>query len=97
MVTLGRLRRKFHKDVKADDRLQIAGNTITWTGVVLDRGEKFITEVKRVDLLEDTGDFRWETTLGGTNILNDDNKPMVVVGTMEDDVVFEVVDDIRHF
>ena len=84
---------KFHKDIKADDRLQISGNEIKLVGVVLDKGEKFVTEVKRVDLLEDTGDFPWETTLDGVNLLNDDNLPMVVVGTMQDDVVFEVVDE----
>ena len=84
---------KFHADKAAADRLVIAGSTITWAAVVLDKGEKFITNIRRVDLLEDTGDFRWETTLGGTNILDADNLPMVVVGTMADDVVFEVVDD----
>ena len=84
---------KFHKDVKAADRLVISGSTITWAGVVLKRGEKFITTISRVDLLEDTGDFPWETSLGAVALPAADNKPMVVVGTMEDDVVFEVVDE----
>ena len=37
----------------------VSGNIITWTGVTLDRGEKFITNIKRVDLLDDTGDAQW--------------------------------------
>ena len=88
---------KFHADIKADDRLKISGNVITWTGVTLDRGEKFITNIKRVDLLDDTGDAEWITTLDGVDVTEAGmaaaNPPMVVVGTMEDDVVFEVVDD----
>ena len=66
-------------------------------GVVLEKVRSSSTNIKRVDLLEDTGDFPWETTLGGTDITPDtdskDNPPMVVVGTMEDDIVFEVVDE----
>ena len=84
---------KFHADTEAADRLVISGSTITWAGVVLKRGEKFITNISRLDLLEDTGDFPWETTLADVLLPGDDNKPMVVVGTMEDDVVFEVVDE----
>ena len=84
---------KFHADIEADDRLEVSGNEITLTGVVLDKGEKFVLEVKRVDLLEDTGNFPWKTTLDGANLLTDDNPPMVVVGTTEDDIVFEVVDE----
>ena len=90
---------KFHADIEADARLEIAGNIITWNGVTLDRGEKFITNIKRVDLLDDTGPAQWVVRLDGTDITEDDgggaaaNPPMVVVGTMEEDVVFEVVDD----
>ena len=88
---------KFHADIEADDRLEISGSTITWTGVTLDRGEKFITNIKRVDLLDDTDDAHWVVTLDGTDITAAGgaaaNPPMVVVGTMEEDVVFEVVDE----
>ena len=61
---------KFHADIEPDDRLDVSGNEITLTGVVLDKGEKFVVEVKRVDLLEDTGNFPWETTLDGVNLLD---------------------------
>ena len=49
-----------------------------------------------MDLLEETGDFRWEVSLGAINIIDADDKanpPMVVVGTTEDDVVFEIIED----
>ena len=84
---------KFHTDIEAVDRLVISGSTITWTGVTLKRGEKFITNISRLDLLEDTGNFPWETTLADVLLPSANNEPLVVVGTMEDDVVFEVVDE----
>ena len=84
---------KFHKDVEAADRLEVLGSTITWTKVVLNRGGKFITKIKRVDLLDETGDFRWDATLGGMPIPDKNNPAMVVVGTMQEDVAFEVVDE----
>ena len=48
-----------------------------------------------MDLLEETGDFTWEVSLGDVSIMPDDNPPMVVVGTTEDDVVFEIIEDGR--
>ena len=48
---------KFHKDVEADDKLKIDGTTITFTKILLKRGGKFVTTIKGVDLLEDTGNF----------------------------------------
>ena len=91
----------FHADHKGeDDQLVVESNTITWTGLILKRGQKFITNIKRVDLLEETDDdAQWVVKLGDTDITDADtadskaNPPMVVVGTMEDDVVFEVVDE----
>jgi len=84
---------KLHEDDTKND-LKIDGRTITWGKLTLRKGERFITNIRRVDLLDDlTGNFRWEVTLGGTAIRNDDNPEMVVVGTMADDVAFEVVDD----
>ena len=71
----------------------ISGSTITWNGVTLNRGQTFVTLVKRVDFLEYTGDFRWSTSLGGVSLLDADNPSMVVVGTTEDDIAFEVVED----
>ena len=84
---------KFHKDVEAADRLVVGGNTITWSKIVLREGEKFVTQINRVNLREETGVDRWGVTLGGTALDNDDNDEMTVVGTLEEDVVFEIVDD----
>ena len=91
----------FHADHKGkDDQLVVENNTITWDGLILKRGQKFITNIKRVDLLEETDDdAQWIVKLGDADITDADtadskaNPPMVVVGTMEDDVVFEVVDE----
>ena len=84
---------KLHEaDTKND--LKIDGRTITWGKLTLRKGERFVTNIRRVDLLDDlTGNFRWEVTLGGTSIRDEDNPEMVVVGTMADDVAFEIVDD----
>ena len=49
--------------VAVADRLVISGSTITWNGVTLNKGQTFVTHVKRVDFLEYTGDFRWSTSL----------------------------------
>ena len=46
-----------------------------------------------MDFLEYTGDFRWSTSLGGVPLLDTENPAMVVVGTTEDDIAFEVVED----
>ena len=87
---------KLHED-DTDNDLKISGNVITWGKLTLDRGEKFVTNIKRVDLLDDTGPAEWVVTLDGEDITDAGmaaaNPPMVVVGTMEDDVAFEVVDD----
>ena len=56
---------RFDASIKAADRLKISGSTITWTGVTLRRDQTFVTFVKRVDLLEYTGDFPWDTSLDG--------------------------------
>ena len=84
---------RFHADIKADDRLKISGSTITWTGVKLRRDQTFVTLVKRVDFLEYTGDFPWDTSLGGTSLLAADNPAMVVVGTTSEDVAFTIVEN----
>ena len=84
---------RFHADTAAADLLVISGSTITWNGVTLNRGQTFVTHVKRVDFLEYTGDFRWSVSLGGVSLLDADNPLMVVVGTTEDDIAFEVVED----
>ena len=87
---------KLHED-DTDNDLKVSGNVITWGMLTLNRGEKFVTNIKRVDLLEDTGNAQWDVELGDVDItvggLAAANPPMVVVGTMEDDVVFEVVDE----
>ena len=49
-----------------------------------------------MDLLPETGDAQWVVKLGDINITDGDakaNPPMVVVGTTEDDVVFEIIED----
>ena len=84
---------RFHADTAAADQLVISGSTITWNGVTLNRGQTFVTHVKRVDFLEYTGDFRWSVSLGGVSLLDTENPLMVVVGTTEDDIAFEVVED----
>ena len=85
---------KFQKDVETDDRLVIGNDTITFVKILLKRGEKFVVTISGVDLIEETGNADWTTTLGATALPAADNKPMVVVGTMEDDVIFEVVDEL---
>ena len=93
---------KVHKDHKGEaTELEVESNVITWNGLILRRGQKFITTIKRVDLLDNTGPAEWVVKLGDTDITDADtddskaNPPMVVVGTMEDDVVFEVVDEFE--
>ena len=80
-------------EVEDVERLAVADNTITWTALTLKKGGKFVTKIVRVELIEETGNATWEATLDGEAIPGDDNKPMVVVGTTEDDVVFEIVDE----
>ena len=60
----------FHADHKGeDDQLVVENNTITWDGLILKRGQKFITNIKRVDLLEETDDdAQWIVKLGDTDI-----------------------------
>ena len=84
---------KVHADHKGkDSELVVSGNTITWNGLILNDGQKFITTIKGVDLRDATGQATWTVTLGGVEL--DEKSPvMVVVGTVEDDVVFQVVDD----
>ena len=84
---------RFDASIKAADRLIIAGSTITWTGVTLRRDQTFVTMVKRVDLLEYTGDFPWDTMLDGVSLPAADNKAMIVVGTTAEDVAFRVVEN----
>ena len=84
---------KFDASIKAADRLKISGSQITWTGVTLRRDQTFVTIVKRVDLLEYTGDFPWDTSLDGASLPGADNKPMVVVGTTAEDVAFRIVEN----
>ncbi|RKU14344.1 hypothetical protein C6502_00555 [Candidatus Poribacteria bacterium] len=85
----------YHSDTKAADRLVVSNNTITINGLNLRKSERLTIRVNNVNLSEDTGDFTWATTLAGTDITAADenaNPPMVVVGTMQDDVDFEIVD-----
>ena len=86
----------YHSDVKAADRLVVSNNTITINGLNLRKSERLTIRVNNVNLSEDTGNFTWATTLDGTDITAADenaNPPIVVVGTMQDDVAFEIVDD----
>ena len=82
---------KLHED-DTDNDLKISGSTITWGMLTLKRGQKFVTEIKRVDIGADTDTFTWEVTLGDDPILDADEPKTVVVGTVEDDVIFEIVD-----
>ena len=83
---------------KDDDELEVDGNTITWRGLILNEGQTFTTTIKDVDLLDQTGDAQWVVTLDGIDITADDdddfmaNPPMVIVGTTEDDVAFEIIE-----
>ncbi len=86
----------YHSDTKAADRLVVSNNTITINGLNLRKSERLTIRVNNVNLSDETGDFTWATTLAGTDIKAADadaNKPMVVIGTMQDDVDFEIVDD----
>lgn len=83
---------KLHEDDPQND-LVITSREIKWGMLTLRKGERFTTNIRRVDLLDNfTGNFRWEVTLDGTAIPDADNPEMVVVGTMADDVAFEIVD-----
>ena len=86
-ICLGSWRLRTLRGLAVDD------NTIIWTALTLKKGGKFVTKIVRVELIEETGNATWEATLDGEAIPGDDNKPMVVVGTTEDDVVFEIVDE----
>ena len=82
------------KNDDADKRLTVASNTITWDALTLKKGETFVTKIVRVNLLDETGDAPWGVTLDSEELAAaDNNKPMVVVGTTADDVVFEIVDE----
>ena len=84
---------RYHSDVVAADRLVVSDDTITVAGLILRKGERFAIKVNNVDLFDRTGEFSWAVELDGTALRPDDNPPMVVVGTMRDDVAFEIVDD----
>ena len=81
------------KESERAKHLVVDSNTITWIALTLSEGRTFTTTIKDMDLLEETGDFRWGVTLGAIPINEKENPPMVVVGTTEDDVVFEIVED----
>ncbi len=84
---------KYHSDVAAKDRLVVSDDTITVAGLILRKGERFAIKVNNVDLFDRTGEFRWAVTLDGTALRDADNPAMVVVGTTQGDVAFEIVDD----
>ena len=81
-----------HEDEVKND-LVILGSTITWGKLTLRRGQQFVTEIKRVSIGEDTDTFTWEVKLGDARILATAEPKLAVVGTVEDDVVFEIVDE----
>ena len=74
-------------------RKETSGRTLTWEKRTISEGHSFIVTITGVDFLGYTGDFRWITTLGGTQLLDTDNPPMVVVGTTKTDVAFEIVEN----
>ena len=87
---------KLHEDDPKNDLIITGGNQIKWGMLSLNRNQTFTTTIEDVDLLEETGPAQWIVTLDGRDILLDDkdaNPPMVVVGTTEDDVVFEIIED----
>ena len=84
---------RYHSDVEAKARLVVSDDTITVAGLILRKGERFAIKVNNVDLFGRTGEFRWAVTLDGTALRDADNPPMVVVGTMQSDVAFEIVDE----
>ena len=87
---------KLHED-DTDDDLKIENNVITWGKLTLRKGERFVTTISNVDLRDTPGDFTWETTLEDVNIKAAGgaaaNPAIIVVGTLDTDVVFEIVDD----
>ena len=86
-----------HTSKLAGDGLVADGSVITANKLSLRRGGRFVVRVNNVDLRDQTGDFSWVTTLADVDITtaggSDANMPMVVVGTMQSDVVFEIVED----
>ena len=84
---------RYDSGVAGKDRLVVSDDTITVAGLILRKGERFAIKVNNVDLFDRTGEFRWAVTLDGTALRDADNPPMVVVGTTESDVAFEIVDD----
>ena len=84
---------RYDSGVDTKDRLVVSDDTITVKGLILRKGERFAIKVNNVDLFKRTGDFRWAVKLDGTELRDADNPPMVVVGTTESDVAFEIVDD----
>ena len=84
---------RYHSDVAAKDRLVVSDTTITVAGLILRKGERFAIKVNNVDLFERTGEFRWAVELDSTVLRDADNPLMVVVGTTQSDVAFEIVDD----
>ena len=78
----------------------VSDNQITWNGLTLKKGQTFVTKIRRVTLAEElTGDFEWETTIAGGQIMDnpetdeDETANVVVLGTVKEDVDFEIVDE----
>ena len=86
-----------HTSKLAGDGLVADGSVITANKLTLRRGERFVVRVNNVDLRDLTGEEQWVTTLADVDITtaggSDANPSMVVVGTMQADVAFEIVDD----
>ena len=74
-------------------RKETSGRTLTWEKQTISEGHSFIVTITGVDFLGYTGDFHWITTLDGTQLLDKDNPPMVVVGTTKTDVAFDIVEN----
>ena len=83
---------RFDSSIKANEQPKIAGgSTITWEGVKLREGQTFVTVITGLDVLEYTGNFTWETSLGGDPLVK--SPATVVLGTTSADVDFNIVEN----
>ncbi len=70
--------------------------TITWQGITLKKGQRLTTRIRRVNILDAPGNYRWPITVNGIALRNDptttiDEQPVLsVVKTSVNAVRFEV-------
>ena len=78
----------------------VDGDTITWNGLNLKADQTFVTVIVRVTLSDVTGDgYEWLTSINDEPITDDPNTDadetanIIVLGTVKEDIDFEIVDE----